>query len=90
MFLCVWESQVRHSGSQIHFTACYNWYISSYVLGHDAMRQMATSDILISGLKGLGIEIAKNVTLGGVKSVTIHDTEKCGISDLSSQVRLLI
>ncbi|GAB6029875.1 E1 ubiquitin-activating protein [Chamberlinius hualienensis] len=56
-----------------------------YVLGHDAMRQMATSDILISGLKGLGVEVAKNVILGGVKSVTLHDTETCQLSDLSSQ-----
>ena len=27
-------------------------------------------------LKGLGVEVAKNVILGGVKSVTLHDTEK--------------
>lgn len=59
------------------------------MLGHDAMRQMATSDILISGLKGLGVEVAKNVILGGVKSVTLHDTENCELCDLSSQVRHL-
>ena len=28
-----------------------------YVLGHDAMRRMYASNVLISGLKGLGIEI---------------------------------
>lgn len=56
-----------------------------YVLGHDAMRRMATSDVLISGLGGLGVEIAKNVILGGVKSVTLHDEQKCTIGDLSSQ-----
>ncbi|XP_018573299.1 ubiquitin-like modifier-activating enzyme 1 isoform X1 [Anoplophora glabripennis] len=56
-----------------------------YVLGHDAMRRMATSDVLISGLGGLGVEIAKNVILGGVKSVTLHDEQKCTIKDLSSQ-----
>jgi ubiquitin-activating enzyme E1 len=39
------------------------------------MKKMANSNVLISGMKGLGIEIAKNVVLGGVKSVTIHDTE---------------
>lgn len=57
-----------------------------YVLGHDAMRKMATSDVLISGMNGLGVEIAKNVILSGVKSVTVHDQEVCKISDLSSQV----
>lgn len=59
-----------------------------YVLGHDAMRRMANSDILLSGLGGLGVEIAKNVILGGVKSITLHDTAKCTIYDLSSQFYL--
>lgn len=56
-----------------------------YVLGHEAMRKMAHSNVLISGMKGLGIEIAKNVVLGGVKSVTIHDPQKAEFGDLSSQ-----
>ena len=30
-----------------------------YVLGHDAMKKMGSSNILVSGLKGLGIEIGK-------------------------------
>nr|CAH7745176.1 unnamed protein product [Callosobruchus chinensis] len=59
-----------------------------YVLGHDAMRRMANSDVLISGLGGLGVEVAKNVILGGVKSVTLHDESVCKISDLSSQFYL--
>ncbi|RMZ94855.1 ubiquitin-like modifier-activating enzyme 1 [Brachionus plicatilis] len=56
-----------------------------YVLGHEAMRRMQTSNILISGMGGLGVEIAKNVVLGGVKSVTIHDTENVTYEDLSTQ-----
>lgn len=56
-----------------------------YVLGHEAMKKMAVSNVLISGLKGLGVEIAKNVVLGGVKSVTLHDTGNVEMSDLSSQ-----
>lgn len=59
-----------------------------YVLGHDAMRRMASSDVLISGLGGLGVEIAKNVILGGVKSVTLHDHAVCKLSDLGSQFYL--
>ncbi|VVC39184.1 Ubiquitin-activating enzyme, catalytic cysteine domain,THIF-type NAD/FAD binding fold,Ubiquitin-activating [Cinara cedri] len=59
-----------------------------YVLGHDAMRKMASSDVLISGLGGLGVEIAKNVILGGVKSVTLHDSVVCTYRDLSSQFYL--
>ena len=30
-----------------------------YVLGHDAMRKMGAANVLISGMKGLGIEIGE-------------------------------
>merc|ERR1712142_1433651 len=59
-----------------------------YVLGHEAMKRMAGSNILICGMKGLGVEIAKNVILSGVKSVTIHDPEAAELEDLSSQFYL--
>ena len=54
------------------------------------MRRMANSNILISGMKGLGIETAKNVVLGGVKSVTIHDKGNATWFDLSSQVSTIL
>jgi len=56
-----------------------------YVLGHDAMRKMAASTILICGMGGLGVEVAKDVALGGVKSVTIQDTKCTSYEDLSTQ-----
>ncbi|RDB23272.1 Ubiquitin-activating enzyme E1 1 [Hypsizygus marmoreus] len=56
-----------------------------YVLGHEAMKRMATSNVLVVGLRGLGVEIAKNIVLAGVKSVTIFDPEPVSIQDLSSQ-----
>ncbi|XP_007550981.1 ubiquitin-like modifier-activating enzyme 1 [Poecilia formosa] len=56
-----------------------------YVLGHEAMRRMATAEVLIAGMKGLGVEIAKNVILSGVKSVTVQDEGQADWSDLSSQ-----
>ena len=59
-----------------------------YVLGHEAMKRMALSNILICGLKGLGVEVAKNVILSGVKSVTVYDNEECELEDLSSQFYL--
>jgi len=53
------------------------------------MKKMATSNVLIVGMKGLGVEIgqslqslnnrrkltavAKNVALAGVKTVTVYD-----------------
>lgn len=56
-----------------------------YVLGHEAMTKMAHSDVLISGMRGLGVEIAKNVILAGVRSVVIHDDQNAEWRDLSSQ-----
>jgi ubiquitin-activating enzyme E1 len=56
-----------------------------YVLGHEAMKRMGSSNVLIVGLKGLGAEIAKNIALAGVKSLTLCDPEKVAISDLSAQ-----
>ncbi|KAI6247463.1 Ubiquitin-activating enzyme E1 1 [Erysiphe necator] len=56
-----------------------------YVLGHEAMKRMSASNILIIGLKGLGIEIAKNIALAGVKSLTLYDPAPATIADLSSQ-----
>jgi len=56
-----------------------------YVLGEEAMKRMAMSNVLISGMGGLGIEIAKNVVLAGVKSVTIHDVKNASVQDLASQ-----
>ncbi|KIH93019.1 ubiquitin-activating enzyme E1 [Sporothrix brasiliensis 5110] len=56
-----------------------------YVLGHEAMRRMGSSNVLIAGLKGLGVEIAKNIALAGVKSLTLYDPAPVAIADLSSQ-----
>lgn len=56
-----------------------------YVLGHEAMKRMGSSNVLIVGLKGLGVEIAKNIALAGVKSLTLFDPHPAQIADLSSQ-----
>ncbi|KAJ1974171.1 E1 ubiquitin-activating protein [Dimargaris xerosporica] len=49
---------------------------------------MSASNVLIVGLRGLGVEIAKNVILAGVKSVTLYDPEPAQITDLASQFYL--
>jgi ubiquitin-activating enzyme E1 len=56
-----------------------------YVLGHEAMKRMGASNVLIVGMKGVGAEIAKNIALAGVKSLTLYDPAPAAISDLSSQ-----
>ncbi len=59
-----------------------------YVLGHEAMRRMQNSNVLIVGMRGLGLEIAKNVILAGVKSVTIWDPLPAQVSDCGAQYYL--
>uniref|UniRef100_A0A673GSB9 Ubiquitin-activating enzyme E1 n=1 Tax=Sinocyclocheilus rhinocerous TaxID=307959 RepID=A0A673GSB9_9TELE len=59
-----------------------------YVIDHDAMRRMGKADVLIAGMRGLGVEIAKNVILAGVRSVTIQDEGVVEWRDLSSQFYL--
>ncbi|KAL5697404.1 E1 ubiquitin-activating enzyme [Ranunculus cassubicifolius] len=54
------------------------------VYGRETMRRLFASDILISGIQGLGAEIAKNLVLAGVKSVTLHDECTVQLWDLSS------
>jgi hypothetical protein len=55
--------------------------------GHKAMQQMQKSAVLLIGLRGLGVEIAKNLILIGI-SVGVHDNAPVQISDLGAQVCL--
>lgn len=56
-----------------------------YVLGKDAMLKMQNATVLVIGLKGLGVEIAKNVALAGVKSLSLYDPSPVQLTDLSTQ-----
>lgn len=56
-----------------------------YVLGREGMHKMQESDVLVVGLGGLGVEVAKNIILSGVRSVTLFDKTICTARDLSSQ-----
>ncbi|PSC67218.1 Ubiquitin-activating enzyme E1 2 [Micractinium conductrix] len=58
------------------------------VYGKESMRRMATANVLICGLGGLGVEVAKNVILAGVKSITLHDRAEVAMRDLGSQFYL--
>ncbi|CAD5184637.1 unnamed protein product [Musa acuminata subsp. malaccensis] len=54
------------------------------VYGRETMRRLFASNVLVSGLQGLGAEIAKNLVLAGVKSITLHDEGTVELWDLSS------
>ncbi|KAF7816121.1 ubiquitin-activating enzyme E1 1 [Senna tora] len=45
---------------------------------------LCDSNVLVSGMQGLGVEIAKNLILAGVRSVTLHDEGNVELWDLSS------
>eukprot|EP01027_Heterolobosea_sp_BB2_P001334 GEZU01002038.1.p1 GENE.GEZU01002038.1~~GEZU01002038.1.p1 ORF type:complete len:1006 (+),score=425.20 GEZU01002038.1:121-3138(+) len=59
-----------------------------YAIGLDAMKRISTSRVLIVGLGGVGVEIAKNVILTGVKHVTLYDPKPVSWNDFSSQFYL--
>ena len=46
------------------------------------------NDILIYGMRGLGIEIAKNIILSGPNRVTIFDPNIAKINDLTANFYL--
>lgn len=60
----------------------------SYVIGKEAMNRLARAHVLISGMRGLGVEIAKNIILSGARTVIIHDCDNVQYEDLTSQVKI--
>ncbi len=64
-------------------------YEFSYALGESAMMNLRAASVLISGVGSVGVEIAKNLILGGVRHITIQDTRTTTWHDLSAQVRIL-
>lgn len=61
-----------------------------YALGISAMQNLRLANVLISGLNSIGVEISKNLILGGVRNVTIHDTKNITWNDLSAQVSFFL
>ncbi|CAF1222788.1 unnamed protein product [Didymodactylos carnosus] len=56
-----------------------------YVLGDDAMKRLRKHHVLLYGAGGVGIEIAKNIILAGVHSLTLQDPKLTTIIDLGTQ-----
>ncbi|KAL7672165.1 hypothetical protein ACOME3_007059 [Neoechinorhynchus agilis] len=56
-----------------------------YVMGKDGLKLIFGARVLVSGLGGLGCEVAKNLILGGVGRLLLHDQDTVNIQrDLSS------
>ena len=52
-------------------------------MGIDAVARQANASVFMSGLGPLGVEIAKNIVLSGVKRFTLHDNKKADHFDLA-------
>ena len=63
-------------------TNLYSRQIKAY--GMETMEDLSKLTILIIGMRGLGLETAKNIILTGPKEVNIFDPNKCSIRDLGS------
>ena len=64
----------------------YSRQILTY--GKEIMDKIINLKILVIGLRGLGIEIAKNLILAGPKEVSISDKNICRINDLTANFYL--
>uniref|UniRef100_U5EX24 SUMO-activating enzyme subunit 1 n=1 Tax=Corethrella appendiculata TaxID=1370023 RepID=U5EX24_9DIPT len=53
--------------------------------GLDSQKRLRAARILLCGVNGLGAEIAKNIILSGVKSVTLLDNKNVSEEDFCSQ-----
>ncbi|KAJ1618829.1 hypothetical protein T492DRAFT_849015 [Pavlovales sp. CCMP2436] len=53
-------------------------------IGRDAQLRVSQSRVLVTGLRGTGVEVAKNLILAGVRAVTLHDDAPVGWADLAA------
>jgi ubiquitin-activating enzyme E1 len=61
-------------------TDLYSRQIGTF--GMETMSKLVQMRVLISGMRGLGAETAKNLILAGPKSVVIHDPAPVDMRDL--------
>ena len=63
-------------------TNLYSRQIGTF--GMEAMGKLMKLNVLLVGVRGLGIETAKNLALAGPKSITLYDPTIVTINDLTS------
>ena len=74
-------SQETKTDSKVD-TDLYSRQIGTF--GMETMGRLIQLNVFIVGMRGLGVEVAKNIILSGPKSVTIYDQCIVSINDLSS------
>eukprot|EP00965_Chrysotila_dentata_P073551 2429424-Pleurochrysis_carterae.AAC.4 len=58
------------------------------VYGRESMQRLRSAHVLITGINGLGAELAKNIVLANVGSVTLHDMHGATVRDCGSHFYL--
>ncbi|CAG9314272.1 unnamed protein product [Blepharisma stoltei] len=53
-------------------------------IGMATQKKLFTLRVLVSGLRGVGLEVAKNLILAGLHTVTLHDDAIISLSDLGT------
>jgi ubiquitin-activating enzyme E1 len=61
---------------------------SIFTYGMETMKKLSTMKVLIVGMRGLGVETAKNIILSGPGEVDIFDPSLVKINDLGSNFYL--
>ena len=61
---------------------------SIFTYGMDTMKKLSTMKVLIVGMRGLGVETAKNIILSGPGEVDIYDPSPVKIQDLGANFYL--
>jgi len=67
-------------------TNLYSRQIGTF--GLETMGKLVKMNVLIIGMRGLGVEVAKNLCLAGPKSVTLYDPNVVSIADRGSNFYL--
>jgi ubiquitin-activating enzyme E1 len=75
------EVDKKHENSEVD-ESLYSRQL--YVFGHEGQKRMASTHVLIVGLDGLGLEVAKNVILAGVSSCDLLDDAAVSTRDLGT------
>lgn len=68
----------------IFFSPLPNVHAYAYV-HMQAMLKLVKMKVLVVGLRGVGIEVAKNTALAGVQTLTLHDPAKAEMRDLGKR-----
>jgi len=75
-----------NDGEQQIDTDLYSRQIGTF--GIETMGKLIKMNVVIVGLRGLGVEVAKNLILAGPKSVTLYDPDHAKLSDLGANFYL--